>query len=410
MPRRIAALFVALLALGGPAAAGMSRTAADRPVSSPSAAPSASSEPQPAAASAAQQAVADGPAPAAAPAPSAIAAVAGTESVACTDASDGVVEFTLPVGGGDAHGFYALPASAPQGIVLFSHGYGHSSYSWRAHLARVAASLDVIAIAVDGRGLIFNGTFKSDGVTPNTDGWPVMEAAEDGIAATSMFEAACPDADVIVNYGVSLGGNTSGIVAASNVRRADGSPLFDWWVDIEGVNNLVETYLEASAAQPKTAREIEAQAGGTPDQQPEAYRLRTNVARAADMKAAGLRGVVLVQGVDDGLVPYNQSQEMFAALTAAGIPAQYFTVTLKDADSESETTLSNNVGRKLDPAYVSPLAGHASEMSTTHIVGQTGFERLDAIFAGRPPSCTRLYWVDGRLGGAPAADDPAYAC
>jgi pimeloyl-ACP methyl ester carboxylesterase len=297
-------------------------------------------------------------------------------------------------------------------MVVFSHGYGHSSYSWKAHLARVAQRLNVITVAMDGRGLTFTGTFKSDGVTPNTSGWPVQAAADDGIAAAKLFESTCPGLGTIVNYGVSLGGNTSGIIAKTAAKRADGvTPMFDWWVDVEGVNNLVETYMEARGASPSAASDIQHETGGPIEVVgPDAYTARTNVLHTAEMKAAGLKGVVLVQGVDDGLVPYNQSQEMFDSLNAAGIAAQYFTVTLKSDESERETTLSQNVGKTTDPNYRSPLAGHASEMSTTHIVGVTGFERLDAIFGGHPPACTRVYWVDGQLGGAPTADDPAYAC
>ncbi|HEV7886704.1 MAG TPA: prolyl oligopeptidase family serine peptidase [Acidimicrobiales bacterium] len=318
----------------------------------------------------------------------------------CTDTDPGAVHFTLPVAGGTAEGFYAVPDTNPVGIVVFSHGYGHSSYSWQEHAARVAASLHVIAIAMDGRGLTFLPTFKKPGV-PDTAGWPVKEAAEDGIAAAQLFQATCSTATTIVNYGVSLGGNTSGIMAAAGAKRADGTtPLFDWWIDIEGVNNLIETYMEARVALPSAAAAIEAQTGGPLESHPDEFRARTNVLHASDMKAAGLKGVVLVQGVDDGLVPYNQSQEMFAALTAARIPTQYFTVTLKSDESERETTLSGAVANNVQPGYRSPLAGHASEMSTTHIVSKLGFQRLDAVFAGNPPACTKVAWVDGQVGSA----------
>lgn len=330
----------------------------------------------------------------------------------CTDSNAGAIEFDLDMPGTtvDAHGFYAVPDTDPVGIVLFSHGYGHSSYSWKHHLTRVADSLNVIAIAVDGRGLVFTGTYKADGVTPNTTGWPVKEAAEDGIAAAKVFEATCSTATTIVNYGVSLGGNTSGIIAASGAKRDDGiTPLFDWWVDIEGVNNLVETYFEARAASPSAAADIQAQTGGPIEVTgPAPYLERTNVARIADIKASGVKGVVLVHGVDDGLVPHNQSDEMFAALTAVGIPSQFFVVTLKDDDTlanDSDTTGTAILATRIDPTYKSPIAGHASEMSTTHIVGMTGFERLDAIFAGSTPECTRLVVVDGQLGTTPTNPD-----
>lgn len=326
-------------------------------------------------------------------------------SLPCTDDLDAAVrfEFAMPDDDRPATGFYAVPATDPVGLVVFSHGYGHSSFSWQEHAARVARTLNVVAVAMDGRGLTFLETEKRPGI-PNTAGWPVRTGAEDGIAAAQRFEAACPTVDTIVNYGVSMGGNTSGIMAAAGATRADGSPLFDWWIDVEGVNNLAETYLEARLASAGATRDIEAETGGPIDQRPDEFTSRTNVLRADDMKAAGLKGVVLVHGVDDGLVPHNQSQEMFAALTAIGIPAQFFVVTLKSDESERETTATAIVLNHVDGNYRSPLAGHASEMSTTHIVSVTGFERLDAIFGGAPPACTRLVVTDGQAGSTPMPD------
>jgi len=320
----------------------------------------------------------------------------------CTDAVDAAVPFELAIPNDPrpAKGVYALPATEPVGLVVFSHGYGHSSLSWQEHAARVARTLNVIAVAMDGRGLTILPTEKRPGI-PNTAGWPVKTAAEDGIAAAKLFEAACPTVDTIVNYGVSLGGNTSGIMAAAGATRADGSPLFDWWVDVEGVNNLIETYLAARAVDPTARAAIEAETGGPIESEQDGFTSRTNVLNVEAMKAAGLKGVVLVHGVDDGLVPINQSQELFAALTAAEIPTQFFVVTLKSDESERETSGTGRVFNNVDSSYRSPFAGHASEMSTTHIVGVTGFERLDAIFAGQPPACTRVVVNDGQAGSTP---------
>lgn len=324
----------------------------------------------------------------------------------CTDTVDGAVEFTMDVDGDarDAHGFYAVPDTDPVGMVVFSHGYGHASHSWQAHAARVADQLNVVAVAVDGRDLTLLDTEKRPGI-PNTAGWPVKSAAEDGLAAAAAFEAACPTIGTIVNYGVSMGGNTSGIMAAAGALRADGvTPMFDWWVDVEGVNNLIETYLEARGADPNAAAAIEAEVGGPIEEGAEGYVERANVLNVDKMKAAGLKGVVLVHGVDDGLVPHNQGHEMFDALTAAGIPAQFFVVTLKSDESERETTMTGHVAGRLDPEYRSPASGHASELSETHIVGLTGFDRLAAIFNGAPPACTRVAVVDGQVGSTPLID------
>jgi pimeloyl-ACP methyl ester carboxylesterase len=325
----------------------------------------------------------------------------------CTDAVDSAIALSLTVAGETATGHYSLPDTAPQGLVVFSHGYGHSSHSWKHHLRRVADQLDVIAVAMDYRGLTFLTTEKAPGV-PDTQGWDVTKGAEDGIAAARHFEEHC-ELDTIVNYGVSMGGNTSGLIAATDVRRGNGDPVFDYWVDIEGATNVSETYtgarllapFNAFAAQAKS--DIETEMGGTFEQQPATYLDRSVVTRTKDMKRAGLKGVVLVHGVDDGLVTYDQSRQMQAALRAVGIPAQMFTVVLKSDESERETTLTGYLGSQLDPNYRSPLAGHASEMSTTHIVSATGFERLAAIFAGDVPTCTHEYVVDGQVGTTPPA-------
>lgn len=330
----------------------------------------------------------------------------GTQS--CIDNDDTAVALSLTVSGETATGHYSLPNSAPQGLVVFSHGYGHSSHSWKHHLRRVAAELDVIAVAMDYRGIEFLTTEKAPGV-PDTLGWDVTKGAEDGIAAAQWFDDHCNIHGPYVNYGVSMGGNTSGLMAATDADRSNGDPLFDFWIDIEGAANVTETYTGARILAPFNAfaaqaqSDIETEMGGTFEQRPATYLEKSVVTRTLDMKRAGLKGVVLVHGVDDGLVTYDQSRQMQAALRAVGIDAQMNTVLLKSDESERETTLTGYLGTQLDPTYRSPLAGHASEMSTTHIVSVTGFVRLAEIFQGRPPTCTQEYVVDGQLGTPPPA-------
>jgi acetyl esterase/lipase len=330
---------------------------------------------------------------------------------ACQDSADTAIRFSLTVEGEAANGFYALPDTSPTGLVVFSHGYGHSSYSWQEHLRRTAAELDVIAVAMDYRGITFLSTEKAPGI-PDTRGWNVSAGAEDGIAAAQYFEDECNITGTIVNYGVSMGGNTSGLMAAAGATRSTGDPLFDYWIDIEGANAVAETYTGARILAPFNAfaanaqTDIEAEMGGTFEARTSTYLEWSNITRADDMKAAGLKGVVLVHGVDDGLVTYDQSVTMRALLNAAGIPTHMFTVTLKSPESERETTATGYIGGAIDPTYRSPLAGHASEMSTTHIVSVLGFERLAAIYAGTKPDCTREYVVDGELGQLPPADIP----
>lgn len=322
----------------------------------------------------------------------------------CTDRADSAIRFSIPVEGQQATGFYALPRHLSKGIVVFSHGYGHSSYSWQEHLKRTARELRVVAVAMDYRGISFDAPPEQskDGI-PRTRGWPVSAGAEDGIAAAQRFEASCRTAKTIVNYGVSMGGNTSGLMAAAGALRTDRvTPLFDWLIDIEGVANVTETYLEARASGATEAEEdISAEMGGPLEEVPDAYRSHSVVTRTGDMKAAGLKDVVRVQGIDDGLVPFNQSPEFVAALRSSGLPVQMFSVTLKGGEPDRDTTISGIVGKQLDPEYQSPLAGHASERSTTHVVGTTGFDRLTAIFAGDVPTCDREHVVVGRTAIVP---------
>lgn len=329
----------------------------------------------------------------------------------CRDDDDTAIRFTLPVNGQSADGFYALPDRQPKGLVVFSHGYGHSSFSWQEHLRRVADELDVVTVAMDYRGITFLPTFKRPGV-PDTRGWNVTAGAEDGIAAARHFEGRCATVKTIVNYGVSMGGNTSGLMAAAGATRSNGKPLFDYWITIEGASDVAETYTGARLLAPFNAfarqaqQDIEAEMGGTFEQRTATYAEKSVVTRAGDMRAAGLKGVVLVHGVDDGLVTYDQSVQMKSALNGAGIPTHMFTVTRRSPQSERETTATGYVGSQVDPGYTSPLAGHASEMSTTHIVSVLGFERLTALFNGQAPDCTRDHVVDGGTGTVAPSPSP----
>ena len=107
------------------------------------------------------------------------------------------------------------------------------------------------------------------------------------------------------------------------------------------------------------------------------------MARAQDMKA--LKGAVVVNGLDDGLVPTNQSPEMTAALTAAGVPTHQFTVVARGG-GEPGTTASAIVAGPVFAAagqqYTSPFAGHGWEGSDTQLVIKTGFDQLFALMDG----------------------------
>jgi acetyl esterase/lipase len=288
------------------------------------------------------------------------------------------------------YGFYALPAKKPAGIVLYDHGYGHNAEDWQQHLTQTAQRDGVIAVAVN--------YVATEGTTRG--GWRVSEGADATVAAGKLFERACPFVKAIVAYGISMGGNTSGLVAASHAMRHDGRPLFDYWFDIEGATNVIETYLGARVLAPVNAfaagaqKDIEAEMGGPLEARPQAYADHAVVTKAEDIKASGIRGVVMVHGVGDGLVPYDQSREMQARLRQVGIPVEFFTAGTHGPSSEAGTTLDGYVPVPHD----SPFAGHGSEVSNTQLVIKTGFDRLAALYgSGDVPSC-REFFIDGTTG------------
>ncbi len=318
----------------------------------------------------------------------------------CTGDPYSVERMSLAVQGQEALALVATPRRKPRGIVVFDHGYGHTMESWREHVARTADTLGVIAIAPNYRGQ----TVPPPGQKASSRGWRVAEGAADTIAYAQHFERLCKPTGTNVVYGVSMGGNTSGLVVAAQPKGPDGKPLFDYWVDVEGAVNVTETYAGASvladanefAANAK--EDIEQAFGGTPMDAPEAYQQRTVVNRTEEIAAAGLKGVVVVHGLVDGLVPSNQSRELQALLRAQGVPVDMWTAVTRKEGTESGTTIDGYaIGED------SPFAGHASETSTTHVVGVAGFAALERLYSTTPFTCGEKVY-DGMTGLAPYAE------
>lgn len=328
----------------------------------------------------------------------------GQVKKACTDKTEGASPLTLTVDGENATGHYALPARPSKNLVVFAHGYGHTSASWVGHMTRAANDHGVAAVAMDYRGIEIKPDSNGDGL-PESRGWNARKGAEDLVAAGQYFEKTCPTIENITIFGVSMGANMSGLAVALQPKRSDGSPLWDYWFDIEGAVNVIETYLGARALEPfngtaaNAKADIEAEMGGPIESNPEAYADRAVVTHVDEIKASGVKGVVLVHGLDDGLVPYNQSREMSTLLLEAGVPLDFYTVGRRSEQSEQETTATGYVGQQLDPDYKSPLAGHASEKSTTHIIMVTAFDRLwSLIEQNEAPGVYREFFVDGEEG------------
>jgi hypothetical protein len=281
---------------------------------------------------------------------------------------------------GLASGRYALPAtSAPTQLVVAFHGNHNNSCAWRNHLRRIAAR-GAVTFAMD-----YSGQRNIEGI--DNYGWFARAGAADSIEAAKYFMARYPSITQVIVMAISMGGSISGVAVVSpEAVRADGAPLFDYWVAVEGVHNFTEEYLIARAVAPAVpsagvaVQEMEEESGGPIEAVPERYAEISNILRVPDMTY--LKGVVLVHGLDDGLVPTTQSREMMLALNLAGVPAHLYTVG-GTGSGEAGTTVSDLIlGPIFDAGgqeYESPLAGHGWEGSDTHIVISTGFEQLFAL-------------------------------
>jgi hypothetical protein len=304
----------------------------------------------------------------------------------------------------DMNGLYAVPRRRPRGLVVFAHGHGHSVLSWANILTRVATNDGYIAVAME-----YPGSKLSDPMAPPPNdyeyGWRVREGAAHSIEAAQLFDRTCHGLREIVDYGVSMGGNTSGLMAEAHAKRANGRPLFDHWFDIEGVTNLTEEYLGARAlansgnTTAQTAvQEIQDETGGPIEQVPAAYAALTVVDHAAAIRTSGIRGVVMVHAAADGLVPTDQTQQMAARLAQVGVPADVYEVGTRSPSAQgSDTTLDGYLGLPIQ----SPFAGHGYEGNPTATVISIGLAHLDAILQGReawPSGGVHEHFVDGTLG------------
>jgi Prolyl oligopeptidase family len=294
-------------------------------------------------------------------------------SFRCLDQRDDVRPLSVEVDGAPAIGQYAVPTEPADTLVVFGHGYGHISDSWVGHMKRAAADHGVIAVTMD-----YRGSYKDS--AGNNRGWFVKEGAEDMIAATHLFQDSCPTITETVIFGVSMGGNSTGlaVAGAADEVNAQGGPLFDYWFNIEGAVNVVETYAGASVLAPANGfaanakADIEDEMNGTFQDDPEGYADLAVVNHVGQIADSGVRGVVMVHAIEDGLVPYNQAREFIPLLLNEGLRVEMYTAASK-GDGEGGTTATGYIPNK---PQESPFAGHASETSTTHIVMRTALDRL----------------------------------
>jgi len=338
-----------------------------------------------------------------------LAGLGGTaqaEPPACTGEPTAIHTLNITVGGVPTYGYYALPSTTPKGVVVLGHGYPTTAHSMTPLMPGIAERDGVIVVAMD-----YHGTVDLEGSTGNTSrGWKVSEGAADSIAATQLFTSTCqslnPTRFVNTAFGVSMGGNMTGLAVSESAKRGDGSTLFDYWYDVAGVTDVPEIYTDATAISlvplggiqtigANAKADIEAEMG-SPILNLTTYLNRSPALRTSQMKASGLKGVVVSHGVLDGEVTSDQSDQMVAALALTGIPTDYTTSIFKAPESSSGLTLDGDV-LGLIPGYASPFAGHVNEI----VIG-AALDRLDALYQeGKAPSGLKLTLEDGSLGTFP---------
>jgi hypothetical protein len=243
--------------------------------------------------------------------------------LACTGSPDRVQRLDMSVGGQPAYGSFATPAAAPKVLAMYGHGFSFNvdgpAAAPAAHRTdpRGPHGRDELPRAADlppGPGYPYE----------RSRGWPVRSGAEDLVAAAQLALERCPSIRHVVLLGISMGANASGIATSLAAKRADGSPLFDYWIGVEGVYNLTELYQGARAVAPanefaaNAKADIEAETGGTPETAPQAYLDRTVVALAPAIARSGLKGVVLVHGREDGLARSTRPRSCCSACAPTG--------------------------------------------------------------------------------------------
>jgi acetyl esterase/lipase len=351
-------------------------------------------------------------------------AVAGTAtadtavSAPCIGASTAPQPLSVTVGTQTATGLYSLPTTAPRGIVVVGHGFPGTASTFASQMQQIATADGVIALSMN-----YRGTDLSTG-----QGWRVLEGAQDSIAATKLFDAACGGANFVNSvFGISMGGNMSGLAVSQNAKRSTGAPLYNYWFDVSGVSDVTETWADAEVISQVPLGSVQttgknalaalsAEFGGTPLTVPGTYLADSPVTRAGLMRASGIQGVEVFHGVDDGEVTADQGAQMAAALVLAGVPTNVYTSVFNYPGGDNGLTLDGDtlgaayaavntaVLMGMLPPYVSPFSGHVSA-----VVMATALAHLQALYTQHQvPTGIAVTLQDGVLGTYPflAAPNP----
>ena len=290
-----------------------------------------------------------------------------------------VERYAITVDGETALGWAAYPATAtPTKLLVFGHGCcGKPDQS--AFVSAYADAYGAVAVAMDYRG-------------PGR--WDVMKGHRDLIAATEDMQARFPSITRTVLWGISMGGETTGMAVAA---RPD---LFDYWVDTFGVTDLIQE-VGALGLYPgvspnpndttnPTGSWIVEQTGGTPATAPQAYLDRSPAYHADTMR--GITRAYLSHGTGDLIVQYSQSRLMFENLVANGVPASLTTVLTRGGAVQGPFVPNAAI-----PAVPTPVAPSAHDGSAIAYSQET----VHYLLSGQEPdngTAFREWVVDATTG------------
>jgi hypothetical protein len=222
-----------------------------------------------------------------------------------------VTPYSVSVEGQTATGWLAVPQGiAPTTLLVYAHGCcgyltSPDSIPWG-----IAAAYGAIVVGMSYRG---NGH------------WNVRTGAADTVAATLDVQARYPSVQRTIVWGISMGGETSGMAVAA---RPD---IYDYWVDTFGVTDLFQEFgalgiypgVAPNANDPANpiGSWILEETGGLPGVAP----LDAWVSRSPDLLAAqghmnGLKHAYLNHGVGDLIVYPTETAATYAALNAQQVP------------------------------------------------------------------------------------------
>lgn len=279
-----------------------------------------------------------------------------TPELALSLTTPGVRAFNITVAGEQAMGWIGVPESGTSDrLLVVCKGFGEPGESW-VEAVQAYADAGVLAVVMEYRG--------------GVDDFKVKTGAEDTVAITLALQDLHPAVEHTVLYGISMGGEISGIAIASAPPGT-----YDHWVNGVGIADLTMLWAE----HPVIRDVIEEETGGSPLDVPEEYEARSPLARIGEIQAAGLARVYMVYGAGDLIVPLDHGDRLYEALVDAGVPVTYWVLTTKQDTLVCEPVL-----------FVCPTDAPA---------GPAGHD------AGWGPFAASL--VEGRLAGEPDPSEPA---